>query len=594
LLQPSLDWWQIQNPFNGAELPAYISLTPGHSMRPSYVGTGYFPQYCDHWQQDSDSMYCPSSGYPTIKAWAATYFLTGSFGNITMPMGSAGRALVSEESIPLAKMNRSNSGSFTTTADDSLARISANFYTYIKEHKIASIEKTVRARFTVDPSTSIAQPLVAVSCNQFNYAEARLWKSGEMVFPYPKNAASNMTNWVTNTEGWTVPRNTWDFVRPLETVNFTFVDLWNYPNHTSLGAVFTIPYKYRLYNDQGKLVNVTQQSMVIPCSIEARWVNSTMWFEPQVDTVVSVSPTDPVPLLNLVAGGEDDVAVRKRFGISDIIRISPDWARSVNLWTISGKNRSSTNNTTVTTTTNDTMMVSLIRTFIAPYNDSISGNFTARGYTLTVPAHDVITNDDYYSNITGLVAKIIGFQLTDGLSRINSGWAEILAYGSETDPINETITTQSLNRQVGGSAFNLEYNSTAWKNVSASYFEVNYLVHKWGYGWSFQSIITKLAAVVLLVHAAIVLIYLGYMIGVRKNWMTSAWDDIGDLFALAIQSHSAPELQGTCAGVDEATTFKQRIRVREVPAGGDHLELVVGDRGKEMDDGIPRMRTTYG
>jgi hypothetical protein len=44
---------------------------------------------------------------------------------------------------------------------------------------------------------------------------------------------------------------------------------------------------------------------------------------------------------------------------------------------------------------------------------------------------------------------------------------------------------------------------------------------------------------------------------------------------LALNSSPNKELDGTCAGVESWQGLQHRVAIREVPAGGNHLELVL-------------------
>ena len=89
---------------------------------------------------------------------------------------------------------------------------------------------------------------------------------------------------------------------------------------------------------------------------------------------------------------------------------------------------------------------------------------------------------------------------------------------------------------------------------------------------------SKLSVAFLTIHAAIVVINLIYtlicLLILPRGWAGSAWDDIAELVALALNSTPSRSLDGTCAGIENWETWIDKVRIREVNEG--HLELVSG------------------
>jgi hypothetical protein len=106
------------------------------------------------------------------------------------------------------------------------------------------------------------------------------------------------------------------------------------------------------------------------------------------------------------------------------------------------------------------------------------------------------------------------------------------------------------------------------------------VTHSTGHAYSLAGTSTRLALAVLLLHAALAVAHIGYLLGTGR--FSASWDRIVELIALAMNSKRTVCLNNTCAGIDRMATLG--LKVRAVPSGTKHLELRFGD-ANNMEQG---------
>ena len=73
---------------------------------------------------------------------------------------------------------------------------------------------------------------------------------------------------------------------------------------------------------------------------------------------------------------------------------------------------------------------------------------------------------------------------------------------------------------------------------------------------------------------------------------STAWDSIGEVIALAMNSSPSAHLQNTCAGIIGTKAYKTNVRV--VATKGDHLELVFGETTQDANFEEMEVNREYG
>jgi len=95
------------------------------------------------------------------------------------------------------------------------------------------------------------------------------------------------------------------------------------------------------------------------------------------------------------------------------------------------------------------------------------------------------------------------------------------------------------------------------------------------YQYNFQGTATKLAWGVLLLHVLLALVHLVVVLA-QRGWASSAWAQLGDLVALAVNTSPTALLRNTGVGVSQWAVWRLTAYVREVDGGG-RVELVLKD-----------------
>jgi len=234
-------------------------------------------------------------------------------------------------------------------------------------------------------------------------------------------------------------------------------------------------------------------------------------------------------------------------------------------------------------------------------------------------------------------SKILSMAVADGLARIgaeynvNKGISTLLqsTSGQIYDPMNSTITLcrkawcsqgyfvdnvlgpAILNGTVDD--FRASYEMLAygfWGNVTGnilhsfpepadigtSWTQVSFPVHRYGYGWGFNTVAVKVATAVLILHAVIIIAHCCLIIysGVAYSFIGS----LGDLVALALISKPPSKFKSTSVGIARRSTWSQPTMVREVGAkeyGISRLALTIGGDHEATDEkAIPHRRPVVG
>ena len=90
---------------------------------------------------------------------------------------------------------------------------------------------------------------------------------------------------------------------------------------------------------------------------------------------------------------------------------------------------------------------------------------------------------------------------------------------------------------------------------------VHFEILRYGYGWGFRGIPIKVAVAVLLLQALMTLIHTVTICFGR--WTSGCWTTVGEIIVLAINSVHTERLRNTSAGVQELSTWKESVKVRE-------------------------------
>ena len=125
-------------------------------------------------------------------------------------------------------------------------------------------------------------------------------------------------------------------------------------------------------------------------------------------------------------------------------------------------------------------------------------------------------------------------------------------------------------------------NTTAEEGLP-NWIRLNPTLARYGYGYKWHgSRTTQFGISVLLVHMLMAIAHTAfvfYRVLLRGEGIGNAFDTIGEIVALALNSSGSEKLQNTCGGIKDTETWRQVVAVRETYHG--HLEMVVGNEAKE-------------
>ena len=287
---PNLDWWPVSNPFNGQPMLAFSTVTENQF----YGIKQTFPDrkelagcVASNW-----SYICPGAGFSELYVWAAAFENVGTGPNITMtePLGGAQRQLLSS----YVQVDDSNV-SIAITHHHSILQMTGLFWDHVSRHGIGNNGDIQRPLLSPNNNSEVRAAVVQVQCDMLDYQDAR---AGNVTVEWPTSALNNFSKAAYPKAGWKVDQNLWNFERPLNMSNFTWVDFSTPDKGASLGAMVTLPhmvYDGVTEGPSGNLIfeDATQRSLLIPCTIDARWAATDLTCDPTNGNQIGTNLTDP-------------------------------------------------------------------------------------------------------------------------------------------------------------------------------------------------------------------------------------------------------------------------------------------------------------
>ncbi|KAL8688125.1 MAG: hypothetical protein Q9224_004967 [Gallowayella concinna] len=563
---PRLDWWDVRDPF---EKPPVLYLNSSlDQVYPARLDSPNMTLYkgCDTVEYKSS---CPGAAFENLKAWAASWYKTGVPPNISMTEATTNtqRALLTKTDEWVfwnaqnpTKPNGRYLFSITATLTQPVLELSGLFWDYIQQTYRGKINEIKRPTLVSTDPAPIYAPVVQVECSLFNYSEAIKSPSPDSpIVSFPLNVLDNYLNKSTSIR-WPVDPSLWAFKRPMNATNFTWVDVSSYPDvddsGASLGALVTLPTTVVVGSRENyTFYDLSQQSLLIPCLINAKWVVARTKYDPKSSNQIIHNITIP----ECFGVGDNKRLIdasRRLYARGKTIFISPKWAALLNVAGItsdSGENSSAT------------MMEAILQQFVSRYMDPLGidediTEFAPVGAESVLPA-------------------TIGAVIAEGLSRQAYGRAS--PYVAISHEPNQTYKIELRQYQADASTYLWDMSLAAFNaQPDGPYTPLGFIIKRYGYGYGYRGTTTvAFGLAVLLIHAAVAIGYILHSVYHRvrgTGFMSCAWGEMGEMLALALHSGRATELQNVGGGVEANSTWRMRVRVRE--RKGDYLELVVGAR----------------
>ncbi|KAF7876858.1 uncharacterized protein EAF02_008078 [Botrytis sinoallii] len=567
-MRPNLDWWQMTNNTLVFRFPTKFELWPINLLEP--LAPPLSMVNCSNYVDSSANLLCPASGAQDINTWL-------------------------------------NSQDFNVLKGKAANMTFYNAYTNTRNF-LASAGMNSGHSYTT--SLSVV-PQLAVKCNiyaQSNLTSAGKYTADTPVFPLLHGIMKN-TSTLNEKIGYAVPKDSWSGIRNQQDLDLTWIGLYkNYSGTASIGGIFMLPMSTRVYNGTGW--STVQDTLIIPCTFDARWLQTQVKYEPTTSDIINDNLTDSVAfseLRSLINDAHQGRTKKKRSEFSDVINITPSWAAYTNI-VVPGVHltQNLTHDLTVSHINGTMSQTNRVQAPIINFNGDMHA-------TPTFPAPAPAQNLPNATLIQGLLNRfmILGANGTLSFNQFPIGGpspprstADIQGFISLYAGVFMTDALARYGSQsvISDDNFLFGHNNTLRRLASLrnepelpkGWLEWKFEIWRRGYSYGIRGITTKLALALLLTHCISTLGFMVYMC--FAGWRTVAWNLIGEFIALALKSRSTETFRGTEAGINLSTTWAQHMRIREI--GTEELEIRFGEDGCEEEKGewlgVVRVGRRYG
>jgi len=526
LIIPTQDWWEIKTPF-GQYMSVYTNISYD-AMWPQTLSKNNVPEGCISidTQDLQTSLECPSAGFETIHEWSTKYMNQGVQPNFTItdgdPRSTATRYLT-------AVVNDGTTG--YTVSSSVMEKQAIEMSAFVKSlginHVYGADATWAMAAPKLTESKSYKKPLVQVECAML-LANATSWQ-----FPHQSLTTPPMNKFTE--QEWDVPTSL--VIDALNWTNetnprfFTWVDVPILNGGPSLTGFFTF-----------WTWTASFEKVVMPCTVDARWVNVSIWFDPLSGDAVNQDTPDPGELPQDIAQSNNPAP--------NPITISPEWVSSLDPQGSFSNGRS---------------VVNLVEGlgYDGPCPPNPQDNCWIFGPPVLVNGYAFV------------LSMHLGLYLTDALARVNSAALSALytpEFASEING-NGVENLEQLNFGTGNSSWSVEAINGGWNGWTES----RYTLFRNGYSWGKRSPSVWFSIIILLLHAALALAHI--IIIVSGRWTCKTWESVEEFLVLALNSRPSWKLRGMSAGVKRAAIWKLTTHIR-IDKGT--LGIVLKDRNSDF------------
>ncbi|KAH8646223.1 hypothetical protein BX600DRAFT_157861 [Xylariales sp. PMI_506] len=576
LIIPNLDWWPVSNPFNGQPFTVYVNGALD-TLYPQTLDDVAAENYVPECFTAPITQICPGGGNDDLRNYANALGSDGISPTLSIPLfySTARRNL---SAFVNTSMPSGDSIAIASTLQSDITDVTGLFWHWVSTKNESGLVYDI-SRPQFQPN-SVANTRSAVAQAQCTYYDlyTSIENDYELLFPTDLLVKLSGSN---TTVAPIVPDQYWKFDhKEYNATNFTWVDMSEitWPGQSfsaSIAAVITVP--YLVSHDDGNYT--TQESIVIPCIMDARWATAKVTFDPVSDDEVTTNITDNSVFQN----APQDPAVRANYGVGAGITITSEWAQMLDVPGILADDKTFD-------VINTTAMSSLFYQFVSsgiqplvPHGGNASDAVADQVSRYFEPPHWNASltggSNSLGSATSETISTLLSLALADGVSRASYEFYSYFMVTDDSNPANFTLI--SLLTQAGQSDIPniyLSQNEIDQEDLAT----LTYTVQRYGWSYGTQTKTAKFSVAVLMVHAAIAVAYIFYTVLLSLlpvgRWRSGAWEDVGELVALAMLSSEPRALKGAGAGIDTWATWKLNFMVRERPAEDGRLELVVGDR----------------
>lgn len=522
---PTLNWFPLPHPFNTTVLPFFVfnqttELWPATVTAANLNGADS-GNNCTY-ALDAQTEACPSGGFRDLYAWSQNLlFLEPQKGTNVSFQDDRGntRRVVSCQSCTGPGTGKASAMSLNSFITGALT----TFWAYAEDNFGGTALEATQPKIAPAPDAKIFAPRVHVVCNTYAFNQSNTSDLTSMTFPMLT------TDSPPDAKAMRVPEWTWNYARPMNSSNFTWVPLPEASGSPSIGAVFTIPVVERGDYPGSPWF---QASELVACSVYAQWAPVDTWYEPTADDQVSYSVAD--------ANAESCLDFPS----------SPSTTREAINITLDMGYANAINTPIDFVTGDESVFYGMIQNFIFPSTDLLGGAMFHSPYTATT--NGTFATYQTQRSRSMLLSTVLATVTTDGLARIagNGVWPYSTPMFVQEESSSDLVGIFPQTDETGGFTEPLNTTATSMKD----WLRLEIQVQRYGYGYQWRGSKTvHFAIVVLLVHVAMAvghLLYVLWKICVLGQGIGSSWDQITELIALAVNSKSSSRMQNTCAGIE--------------------------------------------
>lgn len=552
-MRPNFDWWQVTNDTLNYQFQLSADLWPMKLLVPPDNEVN-----CSRYDDAGSTSFCPASGLLDITTLLQTHnmdSLSGITANVTFVEAYFNtRTVVASAAL--------SPGHTYATSPSVVPRLALGYLWGNISHE-SSFEFSISEPKFVSRVNTIKQPMIQVECG--NYALSSLTNAAtkpetQVFFPSIANV-TNQSPEIDARRNMLVPEEIWNKTRTQQVIDLTWVDLYTeYNGSASIGAVFIVPITKRIVN--GTDYDTIQDSLVVPCTFDARWMQSQLSFQPKDSDIITWDLPDVNTFHDLgilIADPSRDNPPERTSPFSNIINVDPQWATYLNIytpWAFGDPTNTNARPSNDTSASNSTLIPVTLDAFLVwtPNNTVLFNPFPP----------DVVISPGIATDIQNFLSLYSSIFMANGLAHY--GAVNVVLDGDLFGSIDILNRLKSNGKDAEAPA--------GWTQL---YFEV----WRHGYSYGVRSVTTRLALVLLLTQATLTIGFMIYLC--FAGFRTSAWGSIGELVALALRSRGTDQFQNTDAGIDRPNTWAQNLRIRDVGSG--RLEMRFGEDGCAEEKG---------
>ncbi|KAH7318117.1 hypothetical protein B0I35DRAFT_431356 [Stachybotrys elegans] len=575
-LIPNTGWHALSSPFKGNTVSAAIYHHLTQNMTSKEAMAFFYPTTFNRWalgdfndcrtrtEMGGRINHCPGASESLIKDWFSTLNSENLNSRILLDFDSRANAPASYLATALHRATSGKAVAVATTLPLTTVSLVGYFFDFVNLKRFWT---TISERVRLRPSrqSAILAPIVRVQCTAYDFELAKA--SNKTIF-FP-------TSWLNEADGqddadevWPVPSTIWNVSYEPDSTLFTWVpapkDDRGLQEAVSIGALLNVPWV--AMDPSNDSAPPHQRSAVMPCVVSSRWGTPEVTLDSAMSLRVESSFADDKALQKL--GRPFSAATIQEFQLGPVVQMDHEWA-DLGFFT-QANNMSEYEVTPIMTkevVPGNALFTYLYNFHMLPRPDTdglTSQHLDPQGYGREL------------SPLGDPVAMILSVVFADSMARARIDWPQYAVFINDSDPVTAmNVSLEPYNAMAFLQQLLIPLDEEP-RGTLAVIFEVDRF--GWGYGFHVAgSGSLTYAFVVLLLHMACVVIYLVYLLWfwATGGYLSSSWDDLSELLALAMTSREVLALGHVGAGIERSATWNMPVMVRSRLYEYDKLDLIV-------------------